>query len=114
MSDRNIRSTFLCVGAVLLSGLLLPTSVHAQTGRVQDNLSFSSEILGGERNSLNVKKCAKAFIKKNYPDVKVDYIDIVDCVNLSSLKRIKGKVMVALAVYIGKTRLIDNIIIRVR
>jgi enterochelin esterase-like enzyme len=34
---------------VLLSGLLLPTSVYAQTGRVQDNLTLSSEILGGER-----------------------------------------------------------------
>lgn len=49
MSDRNMRSTFLCVVAVLLPAVLLPTLLHAQTGRVQDNLSLSSEILGGER-----------------------------------------------------------------
>jgi enterochelin esterase-like enzyme len=44
-----MRSAFLCGVAVLLSAALPPTSIHAQTGRVQDNLSFSSEILGGER-----------------------------------------------------------------
>ncbi|MFC1575001.1 alpha/beta hydrolase, partial [Gemmatimonadota bacterium] len=44
MLDLNIRSALLFVVAVFL-----PTSLHAQTGRVQDNLSFTSEILGGER-----------------------------------------------------------------
>jgi enterochelin esterase-like enzyme len=45
MPDLNIRSTFLCVIAVLL-----PTTLHAQTGRVHDNLTLPSEILGSERN----------------------------------------------------------------
>jgi enterochelin esterase-like enzyme len=49
MFNRNIRSAFLCVVAVLLSAVLLPTLLHAQTGKVQDNLSLPSEILGGER-----------------------------------------------------------------
>ena len=45
MSDLNLRSTLLCLVAVTLA-----TSLHAQTGRVEDNLSLPSEILGGERN----------------------------------------------------------------
>ena len=42
---------------------------------------------------------------------RIDYIDIVDAHDLNPVKYIKGKVLIALAVWIGKTRLIDNIII---
>jgi len=40
---------------------------------------------------------------------KVDYISIVDPKNLRDLKKIKGRVLVAVAVWIDGTRLIDNI-----
>ena len=43
--------------------------------------------------------------------VKIDYISIVDAEDLRPLKRIKGKILLALAVRIGKVRLIDNLII---
>ena len=41
----------------------------------------------------------------------VDYLQIVDTVNLLPVDRIKGETLVAMAVYFGKTRLIDNIIL---
>ncbi len=41
---------------------------------------------------------------------KIDYIEIVDMENLESIDIVEGKVLIALAVHIGKTRLIDNII----
>jgi len=47
------------------------------------------------------------------PSAKVDYISIVDSGNLEAKENIKGSVLIALAVYIVKTRLIDNIIIDV-
>jgi pantoate--beta-alanine ligase len=48
--------------------------------------------------------------------VRIDYIAIVDPTTLAPLKEIKtksrrGGILVALAVFIGKTRLIDNILI---
>ena len=43
----------------------------------------------------------------------VDYLEIVDAESLKKVKKIKGKILVALAVYVGRTRLIDNIIIDV-
>lgn len=43
---------------------------------------------------------------------RIDYISIVDMENLLPIKKIKGKVLIALAVWIGKTRLIDNTIVR--
>lgn len=45
---------------------------------------------------------------------KIDYVEIVDSTSLGPLKRIKGQTLIALAVYIGKTRLIDNLIIQVK
>jgi pantoate--beta-alanine ligase len=43
---------------------------------------------------------------------KVDYAKIVDAQTLEDVSCVKGKVLVALAVYVKKVRLIDNIILR--
>ena len=43
---------------------------------------------------------------------RIDYIECVDADTLMPLKRIQGKAIVALAVWFGKTRLIDNIIVQ--
>lgn len=44
------------------------------------------------------------------PLAKIDYVEVVDWGNLESVDVINGPVLVAIAVYIGKTRLIDNFI----
>ncbi|MFT9496140.1 pantoate--beta-alanine ligase [Anaerosolibacter sp.] len=52
------------------------------------------------------------WIKENIqtePLAKIDYVEIVDAVTLEEIEEIKGDVLIALAVRIGKTRLIDNI-----
>lgn len=67
----------------------------------------------GERSSRNLRKEIIQIIKSK-KSAKIDYVEIVDAHTLRRLTRIKGKVLVALAVYIGKTRLIDNIVVRVR
>ena len=45
------------------------------------------------------------------PNIKIDYVDIVNFDDLSSLNKSTKKVVLAVAVWIGKTRLIDNIIL---
>ena len=42
----------------------------------------------------------------------IDYIECVDADTFMPLKRIQGRAIVALAVWFGKTRLIDNTIVR--
>ena len=42
---------------------------------------------------------------------KVDYIQVVDKDTLKPVERLRKGTLVALAVYFGKTRLIDNTII---
>jgi len=43
----------------------------------------------------------------------VEYVDILDADDLSALETIEGKVILAVAVNVGKTRLIDNVVFRI-
>jgi len=45
------------------------------------------------------------------PSIKIEYISIIDADTLQELKKITGKVLTAVAVKIGSTRLIDNIVV---
>ncbi len=63
----------------------------------------------GIRETGKIKKESRTIIESNLL-AKVDYIEIVDAETLEPVKIIKGKVVVALAVCIGKTRLIDNMV----
>jgi pantoate--beta-alanine ligase len=45
------------------------------------------------------------------PLARIDYVEVVDFENIQRTPRIEGEVLVAIAVYIGKTRLIDNFIV---
>ena len=45
------------------------------------------------------------------PSIEIEYISIVDAETLQSIEKITGKVLAAVAVKIGSTRLIDNIVV---
>ena len=64
-------------------------------------------LLSGERDSRAAKQLMTDMIS-NEPLARIDYIEIVDAMSLVPVEIIKQPVLVALAVYIGKTRLIDN------
>jgi pantoate--beta-alanine ligase len=50
-------------------------------------------------------------ILKQIPSAKIQYVSIVDVETLQNIDKVAGKVLVAVAVKIGPTRLIDNILI---
>jgi len=50
-------------------------------------------------------------ILQRIPSVEIEYISIVDAETLESIEKISGKVIAAVAVRIGTTRLIDNILV---
>jgi pantoate--beta-alanine ligase len=64
----------------------------------------------GNRKYLDIIKKMRWLIAKK-KNISVQYISIVNLENLLPVKRAKGKVLVALAAQVGKTRLIDNIVI---
>ena len=64
-------------------------------------------IEAGERDAAAVIQRMKTIIGRE-PLARVDYIEIVDGDGLVPLKTIGGTALIALAVFIGGTRLIDN------
>ncbi len=66
----------------------------------------------GERKPAKIILAMKRLIQQG-KSVKIDYIAIVDADDLSVKKTIEGKLLIALAVFVGKVRLIDNMVIRV-
>jgi len=62
----------------------------------------------GETDARLIVDRMKARIEKE-PLARIDYIEIVDEKELLPAERIEAGVLVALAVFVGKTRLIDNI-----
>jgi pantoate--beta-alanine ligase len=67
-------------------------------------------IKSGEKVSLKIVDAMKEIINAE-KFAKIDYITIADAETLEEAKTIDKKVVIALAVWIGKTRLIDNIVI---
>lgn len=71
----------------------------------------------GKELVLNGEKSAKAVIDtvtqiiNSEPLAKIDYVQVVDFPNIKVVEDINGDILTAVAVYIGKTRLIDNFII---
>ncbi|BCZ46692.1 pantothenate synthetase [Clostridium gelidum] len=61
----------------------------------------------GERNATKLKEVIKAELSKE-PLAKIDYVEIVDSDSLENVETIEKNVLIPIAVYIGKTRLIDN------
>jgi pantoate--beta-alanine ligase len=66
----------------------------------------------GERSVNKLVSKMNKFIDKQ-PLAEIDYIAITDAHTLELMNKLKGEVLISLAVRFGKTRLIDNIKIKV-
>lgn len=64
----------------------------------------------GEKDADKIVKAMIANIETE-PMAKIDYVSAVDGITMAPVSKIEGSVLVAMAVYIGKTRLIDNFIV---
>ena len=64
----------------------------------------------GETDAAAIRRRMRQLITE-YPNASIDYISIADADNLSELDTIDRPTLVSLAVHIGKTRLIDNVIL---
>ncbi len=51
------------------------------------------------------------YISEHAPDADVEYIRVADPDSLADVERTEGKVLVALAVRLGRARLIDNVVV---
>ena len=74
------------------------------------SLELAREIIAsGEADPKKVVKKMRDLFSGT-PSAKIDYIEIVDTKRLKNVSVIRGEVLIAVACFIGKARLIDNII----
>lgn len=72
------------------------------------SLNRGQELIeAGEKDAAVIKKAITEMIETE-PLAKIDYVELVDWNTLEPVEKIEGPVLNAIAVYIGKTRLIDN------
>ena len=72
------------------------------------SLKLGREALdNGERNSNKVIDIIKNNINSEEL-ASIDYVQVVDSLSLETVDNIENSILIAIAVYIGKTRLIDN------
>lgn len=69
-------------------------------------------VINGETSSSAIKDAMEKLILSEVPYAKVDYIEVVDDDTVQPVANISGPALIALAVKIGSTRLIDNVTVR--
>lgn len=77
---------------------------------LNESLTKAKDVLSTNEKSA---KLLKEVIKKQLESevlAKIDYIEVVDAISLTSVELITKPILIAIAVFIGKTRLIDNFI----
>ena len=77
----------------------------------QSLLTAGAAIAGGERDPEGAKKGALGALARE-SRMRVEYFEIVDPEDLQPVAEIAGPVLVAAAVWLGGTRLIDNLVAR--
>lgn len=127
------------VVAKMANDLNFPVDIRFMpTVREEDGLAYSSRnenLTDGKRKDAVILNQALCYAEKRIMEDKerdamkvtgemyemvsktngaeIDYISIVSLPDLKDVKEIKDRVMIAMAVFIGETRLIDNIILNV-
>jgi pantoate--beta-alanine ligase len=95
MSSRNIR---------------LSPEERAQAPALFGALGAARDlVLQGERDAAQLEGAMRSILAAEAPLGRVDYVEIVRADNLTPLSSVAGDCVVAVAVWFGGTRLIDNI-----
>ena len=96
---KSSRNTYLNK-AERQAALVLSRSLNAGRALVEN----------GETSAQAVRDAIINEIEKE-PMAKIDYVDVVSFDTITPVETIQGSVIVAIAVFIGKTRLIDNFMV---
>ena len=71
---------------------------------------LGAELAKTEKDAKKVVLAMKYKIQTE-PLARIDYVEAVDALSMQPVKTLEGGCMLAMAVYIGKTRLIDNVLV---
>jgi pantoate--beta-alanine ligase len=88
----------------------LSSAERKQATALWEAIQKARQIVSTSKTSLaarRLKTVLEKFIQRQ-PSARVDYVEFFDPITLQPVSKVVGGVHMALAVYIGKTRLIDN------
>ena len=86
----------------------LSNAERAQAVALPLGLAAARRLLGrGVRSAASLAKAVRS-VWKRYPGVREDYVAVVDARSLTPVRRVRGRVLVAVAARVGPARLIDN------
>ena len=75
------------------------------------SLALAQELWSkGERSADRIRREMTALIQRE-PLAEIDYVSVADPASLEELEHIAGPALVSMAVKVGKTRLIDNVVL---
>lgn len=78
---------------------------------LNESLNEAMKVIeAGEKDAAKVKEIIVNKLN-TCPLAKIDYVEVVSFDNIQPIDKVEGAVLIAIAVYIGSTRLIDNRII---
>src|SRR6266850_240382 len=98
--------------AISSRNLYLDAEEQQSAAVIHRGLKKAKEIYKkGERHAGKIAEIVRTTIESE-PRIRVDYVSVVDAETLEKLDRLDERpVMIAVAAYIGKTRLIDNTVL---
>jgi pantoate--beta-alanine ligase len=67
----------------------------------------------GERDPARVQEAMRARLSRG-AELRVDYVALVDPATLRPREQLEGRVLVAVAAWVGRTRLLDNLVLEVQ
>jgi pantoate--beta-alanine ligase len=86
---------------------------HRQAAVLYQSLRQARKLIAsGERNADRIAAVMRDLIRER-SSARLDYIAVTDAHSLQRVKRLTGEVLISLAARFGRTRLIDNIKVRV-
>jgi pantoate--beta-alanine ligase len=91
---------------------LSPDDRQRATVLVRSLRAVSEAVLSGERDAAEIRRILAATFATE-PEVRVDYAEVVDALDLRPVDRIEADTLVAVAAFVGRTRLIDNVTVSV-
>ena len=87
---------------------------RAQAPQIRKSLEMAAGLAaGGERDAARIIEAVRGYLAEHLPTGEEDYISIVDPAVLTKVDRIEDMALCALAIRLGKARLIDNILLKV-
>ncbi|HEY5525566.1 MAG TPA: pantoate--beta-alanine ligase [Clostridium sp.] len=98
---KSSRNTYLSKEE-RIAATVLNKSLKLAKEALEKGEKSSDNIVNLIKNTIDIEKLAK-----------VDYIQVVDALSMEDIQKIDSSILVAIAIYIGKTRLIDNFIFEI-